>query len=118
MTFYDDMQNVASELLADFKQGTIRYIHVTPGDGPVDNPGAPVETAYTLNATARGAKFKYVNMGLAVASDLQVTMAIHPSITPVINGFVEIDGTRYKIVQVLPKPAAGTVAAFTLIVRK
>jgi len=124
MPFYDDMQSVASELLAEFNQGVIAYIRVTPGVGPAHDPGPATETPVPVDATARGVKFKYVQNGLALATDLQVTAAAIPALITdfanetVVRGFVTIDGLRYKIVQAIPKPAAGVPAAFTLIVRK
>lgn len=126
MAFYDEMQDVAADVLKEFKQGVIKYIDIEPGSGPVDDPGEPVEKSYTLDGAARGVKYKYVQGGLAVASDLQVTSSVKAtdennlqvSLNPKLNGFVEIDDVRYKIVQVLPKPAAGTTVAFTLIIRK
>lgn len=124
MTLYDDMQAVASGLLAEFKQGSIAYIRVTPGNGPADNPGPSVENSFALDATARGVKFKYVQSGLALATDEQVTAAVHPALADdfaaetVMRGFVTIDGQRRKIVQAIAKPSAGTPAAFVLIVRK
>ena len=118
MGFYDEMQAAASEVLKEFKQGVIEYVNVVPGSGPADNPGPATETFIVLDAVASGAKFKYVSTGLALASDLQVVMAVHPDITPKMNGFIRIDGVRYKIVQVVDIPAAGTAVVYTLIVRK
>ena len=126
MTFYDDMQAVAADVLKTFKQGVIKYVDITPGSGPDDEPGDPTETLLTLDAAARGVKFKYVQGGLAVASDLQVTASVSAtneaggvvSLAPSMNGFIEVDDERYKIVQILPKPSAGTTVAFVFIVRK
>ena len=124
MTIYDDMQSVASDLFAEFGQGIIQYVRITPGNGPADNPGPSVETPFTLDATARGVKFKYVQNGLALATDEQITAAAHPALIAdfaaetVMRGFVTIDGNRRKIIQSIAKPSAGTPAAFVLIVRK
>ena len=119
MTIYDEMQEIAKDVFAEFGQGVIKYIAVTPGNGPVDNPGPSQETPFTyVGATARGVKFKYVQSGLALASDTQVNCPVDPRFTPAGNGFVEIDGKRYKIVQIIQKPDAGTPVAFTLICRK
>lgn len=119
MSIYDEMQNVARELLSDpeFRQGVISLIRLTPGNGPVDDPGNPTETAYALDGTARGVKFKYVSMGLAVASDLQITHSVI-AVEPAMSDFVQVDGVRYKVVQVIRKPSAGTPVAFTLIIRR
>lgn len=118
MSLYDDLQSVAADTIGDFKQGSIRYGTITPGNGPVDNPGPSTTTWRVIPAVARGVKFKYVQNGMALASDLQVTFAGDVVAAPAAKDFVEIDGIPYKIVQIVPKPAAGTPVAFTLIVRK
>lgn len=115
--FYSDMQSVVSDVLGEFKQGVIDYVAITSGNGPADDPGEPIETVYSINAAARGVKFSYVDQALVVATDLQVTIPANV-ITPQMTGFVRIDGTRHKIVKIIPKPAAGIAAAYVLIVRK
>lgn len=115
--FYSDMQKIASSLLGEFAQGSIQYLAITPGNGPRDDPGASIETAYDIAAVARGVRFGYVDNSLVIASDLQVTIPADV-ITPLPTGFVVIDGVRHKIVKIVPKPAAGIAAAYDLIVRK
>jgi hypothetical protein len=115
--FYSDMRNVASDLLGEFNQGSIQYIAVTAGSGTPDDPGAVVETVTDVNGVARGVKFSYIDNSLVVSTDLQVTIPADV-VTPSITGFVRIDGLRYKIVKIIPKPAAGAPVACTLIVRK
>ena len=126
MTFYDDMQNVAADVLKEFKQGVIKYVDVTSGTGPADDPGEPTENEFTLDGAARGVKFKYVQNGFAVASDLQITSSLKAKnennadviLNPNMKGFISVDGESFKIVKILPKPAAGTPVAFVFIVRK
>ncbi len=118
MTFYNDMQNIASTLLGKFSQGLIEYGTVTNGSGPVDNPGAAVIDWKTVKATAKGVSEKYVKMSLAVATDLQVVMAVTPGIIPDIKDLIRIDNVVCKITSVIPKPAAGIPAAYILIVKK
>lgn len=126
MSFYDDMASVTEDVMKEFKQGVIEYISITPGNGPIDDPGPPTETTLTLDGAANGVKFKYVQNGFAVASDLQIvsstkavdTSGTSVSFNPDAKGFVRIDGIRYKIVKILPKPAAGTPVAYLMIVRK
>lgn len=119
MTFYDDMQGIATELLTEFKQGVISYVKVTPGSGPAHNPGPSVPVPTLLQgAVSRGIAWKYVNSGLGVASDLQVTHSVQAGVVPEINGFYDIDGLRYKVVNIVKKPAAGTTVAYVAIVRK
>lgn len=126
MSFYDDMQNVAADVLKDFKQGVVKYVDVTPGTGPVDDPGEPTEEEFTLDGTANGVKFKYVQNGFAVASDLQIVSSLKAkdangadvTLKPNMRGFLVVDDVKYKIVKILPKPAAGTTVAFVFIFRK
>lgn len=116
--FYSDMQNVAAEILGEFKQGVIAYIGVTPGNGPAHNPGPSVEAAPVIvSGVARGVKAKYVDGTTIVATDLQMTMP-GKGVAPAMNGFVTIDGVRHKIVHIDRKPSAGTVVAWTVIIRK
>jgi hypothetical protein len=118
MSIYDDLQPVASELLAEFKQGTISLIQSVPGDGDDDDPGEPATTTTELDATVVGAPFKYVQAGFAVASDMLVTAAVVVGITPDKNDFIVIDGVQYKIIQDVSKPAAGTRVVWKFLVRK
>lgn len=118
MTFYQEMQDVASEVLGEFKQGTIRYVKITPGNGPADNPGPSVPTYHDVDGAARGVSFKYIGQSGVVASDLQVTMNVRPDVTPDITGFVEGDGRRYKIIQVMTVPPFGVPIVHKIIFRK
>ncbi len=119
MPFYDEMRDIATELLTEFKQGTIKYISITPGNGPDYDPGPSTPDApITIPASvARGVSFKYVNGGLAVASDLQVTIDVSVA-TPDMSGYFTIDDVKYKIVQIINKPSAGTPVARVVIIRK
>lgn len=118
MTIYDEMQAVVREIMPEFKQGEIIYQHPEVGDGPEDDPGEPTLTPFTINATASGVKFKYVQSGMAIESDLQVTAPVDERFAFLQEGFIDIDGERYKINKLLPKPAAGTTVAYTMIIRK
>ena len=117
MSLYDELQAVTTGIMSEFKQGDVRYVALTPGNGPIDEPGEPTETEYPLQSAVRGAKFRYVQSGLAVATDLQVTCSV-PSVVPDMNGFVKVDGVKHKIIGIDPKPAAGTPVAYVLIIRK
>lgn len=118
MTIYDDLKPVAAELLAEFKQGTVKLIQLTEGDGPADDPGAPTETEYTLDATVRGAPFKYVRDGFVTAADMLVTAAPIDGVTVTKNDFIEIDGVRCKIIEDVSAPSAGTRVVWKFLVRK
>ena len=120
MSIYDEMQNVAREILGDeeFKQGNTYLAQITSGSGPVDDPGPSVETQHLINGAVRGVKWSLVNTGLAQASDMQITHAVVAGVIPTAKDFVIVDGIRYKVVQVLPKPAAGVPVAYTLVIRR
>ncbi len=115
--FYTDMQNVANEVLSDFKQGEIAYVIETLGNGPADDPGSSSLTTTELtNATARGVEFKYVS-GDVLASDLQIVFGAG-IIEPQPQGYFTVDGVRYKIVEIKRIPAAGTPVSYIVVVRK
>lgn len=120
MSIYDEMQKVAQEILGDpeFKQGPTYLVQITPGTGPVDDPGPGVETHHAINGAVRGVKWSLVNTGLAQASDMQIVHAVVPGVVPTAKDFVIADGIRYKVVQVLPKPAAGVPVAYLLVIRR
>lgn len=116
--FYDDMRAVASEVFAEFKQGTVAYVGLTSVAGATpDAPGAPVETATTINATVRPVSTKYVDGSHIVQSDRQVSMP-NDGTTPQMSGFMRIDGVDHKIIEIMPRPAAGTPVTYTVIVRR
>lgn len=122
MAIYDEMQQLTREILDDpeFNQGgpqKIEYVKTVPGNGPIDNPGKTTYVKTPLDAAARGASFKYVSTGLASATDLQVVSAVNPAITPDQKDFIEVDGKRHKIMQILPRPAAGTPVAWLFIIQ-
>lgn len=118
MTIYDDLQLVASELLTEFAQGVVTLIKITPGTGPADNPGPATTVSHPLSAVVKGVSFENVSRGLAVSSDLEVTTAVLDGVTPTEKDFIEIDGTQYKVVQLVNTPAAGTQTVWKFIVRK
>jgi hypothetical protein len=115
--FYLEMQGVANEVLTEFNQGQISYVIDVPGNGPADDPGAPVPNTTPLGAaTARGVQFTFVS-GNVLASDLQITIP-GGIIVPAPEGYFTIDGARYKIVEIKQVPAAGTPVVWIVIVRK
>lgn len=117
MTFYDDMQKVARDVLTQFQQGIVNYVQIVSGNGPVDNPGPSARNSFNIPATATGVQFKYVQSGLAVASDLQVIAPIDPRFVPDMKGMIEVDGKLYKIVAIQPIPPAGTAIVNVIIFR-
>jgi hypothetical protein len=118
MSIYDELKPLAAEILGEFKQGTIKLVRRVAGAGPIDNPGAATETETTLDAVAKGVTFRYVKDGFALSTDLMVTSAVVDGVTPTKDDFIDIDGTRYKIVEDISPPAAGTRVVWKFIVRK
>lgn len=117
MSIYDEMQTVASDLLREFNQPTIQLITLTPGDGPIYDPGPSVETVITLDgAVCRGVKTKYIMDGLASAGDEQVTMS--GKYSPKLGDFIAVKGVRSKVVQLISKPSSGTPVVHTCIIRR
>ena len=118
MTFYEDMQELAGNLLSEFDQGGINLVQLTAGAGTDDDPGDPTEVVHELSATARGVSFKYVQSGFALSTDLEVTAAVIPDIEISPNDFIRILGVDYKIIKDISVPSVGTIAAWKFIVRK
>lgn len=118
MSIYDELRPVAAEILSQFKQGDIKLIRRVAGAGPIDDPGAATETQIDLDAVSQGVSFRYVKDGFALSSDLIVTASVVDGVTPTKDDFIDIDGTRYKIVEDISPPAAGTRLVWKFIVRK
>lgn len=123
MTFYDDMRAVASDVIGEFKQGTVIYVEMQPQAGATpDNPSAPVPVEHPINAVTRPVEFKYVDGTQIVQSDEQFTIAALDAeaagFEPSMTGFALIDGTRSKIVGIKRIPAAGDPITYTIIVRR
>lgn len=118
MSIYDEMQDIARDVLGEFRQEGLRYIRVTPGTGPKDDPGPAVVTPFDIDAAARGVAFKYVNGSTIVTTDLQLTMAVRDDVTPDMHGFVEAGGKRCKVIAVQPIPPTGVTVAHVVIFRK
>lgn len=119
MGFYDDIQAVATEVLAEFAQGVCTLTRTTIGE-PADpdepfEPGASSTTVYTLDATVRRVEQRYVDGSLIVATDDQVTFAV-PEITPRMSDKITIDGVVRTLKMLKPKPASGTPVAYIAIV--
>ncbi len=119
MSVYDDARAVASELFAEFKQGTVVYRTLTAAAGATpDNPGTPVPSDVPLNATARPVSTKYVDNSHIMQSDIQVTIPNDDVVTPTLRGSLVIDGVPYKIIEIMARPAAGSPVTWTMIVRR
>jgi hypothetical protein len=118
MGFYDDIRAVASDVIGEFKQGTVIYVELQPQAGATpDNPGEPVPVEHPINAVVRPVSTKYVDGSHIVQSDRQLTMPAD-GVEPTMEGSVKIDSKTYKIIEIMPNPAAGDPVTYTLIVRK
>jgi len=116
MGFYDEMQETASGILSEFKQGSILLIKPGAETGDPWKPTIAAGTSTALDGSASGPAHKYVTGGIAVQGDVQVTCAV-PAVTPEITDSVSIDGKLFKIVHVAAIPAAGTPVVYNLICR-
>lgn len=108
MSFYQDMQKVASSVLKQFKQGSVKLYQYTESEGgSLDAPADLTENVYELDATVSGVNYKYLIDNYAVASDLTVTASVIPGVYPTINDFIEINGQKHKIIRdISPAPHA------------
>jgi len=119
MGFYDDMQAVATDLLTEFKQGTVVLIKSTPGTVDPAKPWIPVAgstTNYTLNATVRPVSKKFIDGTSIIATDSEITFA-HPGVEVLPGDKFTIDGKQVVTLLVKRIPEAGTVVAWKAIVR-
>lgn len=115
--FYDRMRGVASGLLQRFAQGAVSIIRDEEGIPDPIRPHDPppwIERKYRVNAVVRGVSQRFVDGELITASDLQATIEAGV-IVPEMGDRIEVDGTRHVIKRIVPIPAAGTAAAYTII---
>lgn len=110
---YTELRGTATELLEEFSQGTIRYIHPGEQTGPDYDPQPGTPAPYTLDATVRGVAQQYIQEGYISASDLQVTASVFDR-EPTLEGVVEIDGVEKQIIQIDAVPAAGTTIVWRI----
>lgn len=120
MSIYDDMRGVANEVFAEFKQGEVKYVGVTTTVG--SSPDEPTSTGEiisdALNTTVRTVSTKYVDGSHIVQSDKQASIPNDGVIEPKMSGYLMVDDVRYKIIEIMPRPAAGTPVTWTVIVRR
>tara|TARA_R110000851_G_C12716602_1_gene527971 strand:- start:28 stop:375 length:348 start_codon:yes stop_codon:yes gene_type:complete len=111
--FYTEMQAVASEMMAEFKQGVVTYTPQVDGANEWDPKvsGTPLP----MDATVRGAEAVYFS-DLITQSDMQVTASVFDAV-PAMNGYLTLDGTRKEIIKIMPIPAVGVVVAWRIFVK-
>ena len=115
MSLYDDMRGIATELLTEFKQGSMVLLQYTPASGPPHNPGKPSWLRLPFNGTANGVSEYMLQDTLVQSSDRVVNMPA--AIVPTVKDRIEIDGVGYQIIKVTPKPAAGDPVVWQVVVR-
>lgn len=119
MSFYDEMQQIATSVLTEFNQGSIKLIQLEmPSDGSLDDPGEPIEVVTELKGAIKGISFKYLKEGYNAITDFEATVAVVQNVQPKENDFLEVDGIQYKIIQDVSVPAAGLKVVWKFIVRK
>lgn len=118
MGFYDEMQEIASDLLSEFDQGGIYLVQIGSATGNPWEQNTPIEgSPVKLDGVASGVSKRYVDKGLAVATDKQITVAV-PAVTPTMKDYVTIKGERLKVVHIAYIPEAGTPVSLVMICRK
>lgn len=109
--FYDDMRDMADEVLADFAQGTVILRRVVPGTSDPATPWIPptedTTTDYPLSATVKRLHQRYEGGVLIVETGDHVMFAV-PAVTPLITDTIVIDGAERVITNLTPVPAAGS----------
>lgn len=118
MTFYSDLQQVAKDVIGEFKQGAVKYIEPGTESGPAYNPTITPGTEHEIDATVRGVASKFVDGTTILSSDFQLVTPAGFGVVPVQAGTVEADGTTYTIVQIDPVPAAGTPVVYRIFLRR
>lgn len=130
MGFYEDMRQVAIDLLAPtdeggLGQGTIelvRYVPGVPGPDPWSPPAEPSREITPLNGVARGVGKELVGLpvetgGQIVATDLVVLVASWGGEYG--PGWVlEVDGLPVTVLRVRNIPEAGITCAIQFIARR
>lgn len=118
MSFYDDMRAVADELLTEFAQGTVTLTRTTQ-TAAANAWDAPTESdeSETLSAVVRGVTAQFVDGQEILATDLMATIKV-PATEPALADVVTIDGVPMTILRIDRIPAAGTVSAYRLFLRR
>lgn len=116
MAFYDDMQDVAAELLTEFGQ-TLTFKRITKTFNKITGKNT---TATTATSTVVGVEVPINNRlidGTRIqAGDRQLVIAA--TYAPVMSDTVSLSGEYWSIVEIQPIQPADTVIAYRLQVRK
>lgn len=127
MTFYTEMQALATELLTvgdqTFGQSTpTQPINIlvrtdTPGATAIDEPSV-VWTPTQVKAVTRGVSERRDGPALLAKADKVVLIEADGTIAPRDEDKVEIGGIEFSIVSVEPTPNGETPAIFKLYVKR
>ena len=116
MSFYTDMQTVATDLLGEFSQGAVYYVAPGTKTGDDWNQTEAAGTETLIDAVISGVNPRYINGTTIHATDLVAVIGAE-SITPAMAGRLKVDGKLHQIVMIEPLPAAGTVCAYRVYIR-
>lgn len=116
MSFYDDLQAIAMDVLAEFNQGGLSKITITstPAANEWELPSNSA-TPVTINAVVKGVSQKYVDGSRIVATDLEATLPGDVSIDAGSN--VTVNGNPVQVIAVMPTPASGTPVIVKVVLR-
>jgi hypothetical protein len=119
MSVYDDLREVAGELMIEFGQGTITHIRraVGPNTYTPENPGVGAITETVIKGVVRGVTFQYLRDTLVSSSDLLLTIPASAGIVPDTTDQFRINGENHAVVMVTAKPASGTTIVYDVVVR-
>lgn len=121
MGFYDEMADIATELLGEFQQGSVQLVRSVsaPSDPSTPwQPGDPTLATYDLAAAVRGVSQRYVDGTTILSSDQQVTCAVPPVTPDMTTDTLLIDGIAVTVLKNMPIPASGTPVAYLFVVRR
>ena len=116
MSLYNRMQQTASRLIGQYKQGSITYTAPGTQTGPAYAPVFAPGQSYPLDATATGVGQEYRGSTLVVETDKAVTAAVFGAV-PTVQGTLTIDGRVHQIVLVEQVPAAGEPVVWRMVAR-
>ncbi|MFC5385185.1 hypothetical protein ACFPLB_04295 [Aquamicrobium segne] len=140
--FYDEMRDMATELLGEFKQGRVTLTRTTQAEKPEDWPtwepwtGETTTQVYELDAVVKGVSAKLIDGNVVIASDRELTCSHKMTLVETIVGdndpvvsstpaefdaglldTLSIDGKPVTIVRDLTVPGAGTPVAHRFVIR-
>lgn len=133
--FYNEMQSVATEMLAEFNQGSMVYRVKSGVSSPYETPA---QNDIPVFGVAKGVSQKYLS-DLITVSDIEVTVAATKSalwndqfawndsllwdesgtytVDPNSSGTFIMDGTERQIIKIQKMPTAGTPVVFKIFIK-